>query len=146
MWSWKLKSSKECVTTHESNVVTLKMDGVYPRSDTLPLKQIYALQRVGGRGDCCEGWLWSWLEQSLVQILAVVAITLVEFQRAEVGKGFVVNAKCHEWANPKRRLNCQTMPTFDDFQLQLVGVSQKGIWLKFQSRSGILWLGSPSFI
>jgi hypothetical protein len=54
-WSWKSKSSKECVTTHESNVATLKMDGVYPPSDTLPLKQIYALQRVGGRGDYCEG-------------------------------------------------------------------------------------------
>ncbi|KAI3642086.1 hypothetical protein MP228_011641 [Amoeboaphelidium protococcarum] len=34
-WSWKLKSAKECVTTHLPNVPTLKMDGAqacYPYS------------------------------------------------------------------------------------------------------------------
>jgi len=42
-WPWKLEPSKECVTTHQSNAATLKMDGVYPFSDTPPLKEIYRL-------------------------------------------------------------------------------------------------------
>lgn len=27
MWPWKLESSKECVTTHRSNLIAPKMDG-----------------------------------------------------------------------------------------------------------------------
>ena len=27
LWSWKSKSAKECVTTHQPNVLALKMDG-----------------------------------------------------------------------------------------------------------------------
>ena len=45
MWSWKSKSSKECVTTHRPNGLALKMDGAraegpYPAVVAMPpLKQ-----------------------------------------------------------------------------------------------------------
>jgi len=52
-----LESSKECVTTHQPNGSTLKMDGANPVSDHRPLGEIYHPKRVGGRGGYVEEWL-----------------------------------------------------------------------------------------
>jgi len=76
-----------------------------PNADTIPLVEIYNHQRVEKRGDNVEGWLWSWLELSLVQILVEVANTKVRFFWADEDKGFLVKANCQKLVGPKRRLN-----------------------------------------
>jgi len=66
MWSWKSKSSKECVTTHQPNEWALKMDDAqaYDLYSTLQVNAMLA--RVGGctrcnKGSVCEhGWSGEW--------------------------------------------------------------------------------------
>ena len=44
-WSWKLKSAKECVTTHLPNELALKMDGAKAdiRNSTINLNESFKL-------------------------------------------------------------------------------------------------------
>ena len=60
---------------------------------------------VGERGVCYEAWLWSQVEQTLVQILDVVATTQARSLRAEVGKGFMWTVIGHESVDPKPQIN-----------------------------------------
>ena len=81
MWSWKLKPSKECVTTHLPNAPAPKMDDA--EADHL----WYAgfLVKINNPGPRRRAWgtsrsVWrkpAWIVR-LVQILVVVAIILSE--------------------------------------------------------------------
>ena len=47
MWSWKSKSSKECVTTHRPNGLALKMDGARAED---PYPAVAAMHAIAGPG------------------------------------------------------------------------------------------------
>ena len=53
-WSWKLKSAKECVTTHLPNQVALKMDGAQTIHRYSAMWGFVIFTWVEGRGDSVE--------------------------------------------------------------------------------------------
>ena len=53
-WSWKLKSAKECVTTHLPNQLALKMDGAQAAHRDTVFSVNAKRKRVRGRGGSTE--------------------------------------------------------------------------------------------
>ena len=68
-------------------------------TDTWPVKH-NKFYRVGGREENVEGWVWTLLEFSLVQILVRVATTQMWSLSTEVGEGFMTILISHEWVSP----------------------------------------------
>jgi len=58
---------------------------------------------VGGRSGCIEGFSWEGLEQSLVQILVVVATIPMRTWKTEVEQVFMRTALGHESPDPNSK-------------------------------------------
>jgi len=93
MWSWKLKSSKECVTTHLPKKAVPKMDAaeMIDRYRSFPLQKKKE-ERVGGREDSEQVSTWVGMEGSLVRILVEVAT--IQTDNFEDWSGERFQSKC----------------------------------------------------
>jgi len=121
-WPWKLESVKECVTTHRTNAIALKINGA-KSVDTYKRRQMkewmwksnwnysFACKLVwctfsSFKGEWYEGEReWSLLDRALVQILVVVASSQVRSLTADVRKAFDAIAFSIEWVDLKASPN-----------------------------------------
>ena len=99
-WSWKLKTAKECVTTHLPNGLALKMDGALAGDQCLSARASVLWAHRGAQQLMMKHLVWTCVEKLLLQILVVVANIQIGTLKTDVEHGSMWTSFGHGLGDP----------------------------------------------